>query len=412
MFAQSSKDNKLESHAPRSLNARRHLRRIGIGLVSALALSACSTINTKALDHSNTEPQGISYHLPKGYFSLALTEQEGTVRAVIGGSLMVPDPDRRYITKIPKALIANNKVKITVNNKNLIATAKSESDGQLNDILTNAATSFFGLQSGDLDAGGEDIFNKKYAWENFKAAEAEANQFVVRRFSAKCSPTFNNKDASEQFKKDCKKLGILAGMAKAGNLIRIEVNAIKGSVSQRHLTTITGSSTIGECPKNALCYHPLSPVKLTLKVAGLVVDSDIFLIPDKSVIASIPIHSGVFAKQKYDLAFTDGVLTSYGYDSETEIVGAVSLPINILKAVISAPVAALAERQKVDTAEKAAIDATLSNLEAQKKAREFCISNPGQCTETLEGLIGGTTPQTEDAADIQVGEAPDPGLPN
>lgn len=379
-------------------------------LGTTLFLVGCSTISTHNLSDRSVYQEareGISYHLPTGNFSLQLAENNGAIFATIGGAVMVPDPSRQYITQIDPAILANNKVKIDVGSaNNLLATAKSESTGQLAELLQNAVKSVVGLQSSELPSTGDPFYNNTYPFDQFQTASADANAFVVRRFNTKCVHLLNPRTLAEAEKRKCGNLDPLARLASENKLIDIQVQPLEEGASLREIAS-GGQDLRPACPRDALCYHPLAPVSVSIYVAGVAGKRDIILIPDKRKLAFVRLRSGLFAKQDYDLTFSDGVLTSYGHDSQSEFVGLVGLPFKLVSSILTETAGLLTARTTVQTNESAYQAAVIANIEQQLKTLQVCDANPGVCPSSAQRLLQVNSPTIE-PEDVVDGADPNP----
>jgi hypothetical protein len=83
------------------------------------------------------------------------------------------------------------------------------------------------------------------------------------------------------------------------------------------------------------------------------------------------------------------VLTAYKQDGQSEVVGLVSLPLAVGKAVLSVPAEALGLKQKNLEAETSYLTA-VANAEAKKdEAAELCKESANRCPATAYKIIGG-----------------------
>jgi hypothetical protein len=101
----------------------------------------------------------------------------------------------------------------------------------------------------------------------------------------------------------------------------------------------------------------------------------------------VDLPAGLFAEQKYTLTFTNGVLTNYTQNAQSELVGLFQLPADVLRAFLQAPAEALGLRQSNVTAETSYLNAVRANADAQRQAAETCAANRNACPDSATRLI-------------------------
>jgi hypothetical protein len=389
-------------------------KQIALGLILTTLLAGCATVDTKPFATQLTNraglrvaSEGIGYNLPKSQFALSISNDKGNIIIAIVAPLSAADPEAAMITRLPVGIISNNEFEITISDRNLLTSGKGYSDGQLTLIVENAIKSTINTQSAD-GGGAVEFFRKNYDFSNFSQAVSEGNE-KIRSFIATNCPGATSLAGDDASKKQCVSLRRLIGSVQSASVFfDLSVIEDRGTAGSGNLlpekagfATDVVPVKLGECPRDALCYHPLVPATLTLTVPGHFSKSDSYLIVDKSRLAYVKPRGGVFAKQEYAYTFNQGVLTGYKQVSKSELVGLVSLPLTIVKSIISAPAEALASKTSALDAETKYLESQQKNIDSQKKVAATCKENPGLCTSSTVRLLGataGTSDSTESRA--------------
>jgi hypothetical protein len=83
-------------------------------------------------------------------------------------------------------------------------------------------------------------------------------------------------------------------------------------------------------------YRPVSPVKVTLTQDRQVTEQ-ILLLPNQGALITLPITRNAFVKKVTKIEFEHGLLKKVTLNKPSEVRGAVSLPIEIGKALVAIP---------------------------------------------------------------------------
>ena len=162
---------------------------------------------------------------------------------------------------------------------------------------------------------------------------------------------------------------------------------------------VPANEPLGAACARGLCYRPMTTVGVTLGVRGASRQRDVFLVPDAARTMVVQLPQGVFAQQKYVLVFSDGVLTEYGQNTKSELVGFSTLPVSVVTAILKAPATALGLRT-ADLKAQADYLAQLQALQtAQASAAATCRTDSNVCPLTALKIIGARiTPPVSDVA--------------
>lgn len=375
-----------------------------LALAAVANLSACATIETTGPGRGWKE--GISYNLPKGMFQLIVVEDVGKLTVHLAGPVMVADPDFPLVSRLPRSGTSDNTVKVTVDPKtNLLNKVDVTSIGDLGTIVQNIAK-VIALQAG-TETSGSTVFSRGYDIAHLKTDAAnDLNHFLVQYYATHCgSAERTNLPFAKTLKDDatvatdnktlamaCRRMS-LAGLPRADILGLITIAVAETSVSDGTASWSTARA-INPVPDGAqcstgLCYRAMRTVAITLEVRGAFIQGDVFLVPDETRTMFVSLPQGVFAEQKYNLVFTDGVLTDYGQTTKSELVGLTALPIDIIKAVLSAPGEALGLKTTDIKGKTDYLDQLAKLQTAKDKALEICKTNPNACPTTARKIIGG-----------------------
>jgi len=383
------------------------MRSIILAVLLMTVLSGCATVSTAPL---SAVSNGVTYALPKGKMRLEVVEASGVLSVTLGGPVVIGDPDTRLVAHLPQSGTADNNVTVTVDSKTqLLQKVDVVSTGELTTIATNLAKSFAMLQSG-TEAIGIKVFSGAYDFADLPAGAEAANAKIAEYYASLCNGP--NEQQQLPFAKQVAKLttkpieleAILS--ARLTRCVRMQL-AGADTASARALITITvgppgappvaNATAGGQTPAPTatrrcaagICYRPFTVRSATLDVKGAFRLTDLFLIPDERSLVLVDLPAGVFAEQKYTLEFSDGVLTRYQRQGKSELVGLTALPIEMLKAVLSAPVEALGLNQKGLEAQTSYLG-TVDKLTAQQQTTAVnCAKAGATCPRTAFKLIGG-----------------------
>lgn len=362
------------------------------------ALSGCATVGTKDVSRTgDTGGEGIEYFLPTGQFQLMAYEQDdGSITVALGGPFMAQDYTGRLRSKLLPGALADNDFDVAVGANGLLTTFAGNSEGKLTEIVENAVKSAIAIQSGGVAA--EPFFKDRYTFDQAAHATRRVNAAIVARINAICAAAAQN---------DSRCTALRSGL-RDDRFVTVTVNdaadeagAETGSEKPQapalnspatgafapvaNLASATGRRA--SCTSDALCYHPLAPVRVTLALNDGTSKTDAFLVPDKSRLSFVRAPGGLFAKQEYDFGFTDGVLTKYNRISRSEVVGLVSLPLTVAKAILSAPFDAFTDRKKALDAQTAYLEAVRNNADAREQTQESCSNRPDLCAGYVYRII-------------------------
>jgi hypothetical protein len=227
------------------------------------------------------------------------------------------------------------------------------------------------------------VFEGLYRLDELDRAMMEGNAALRSHQENVCRAAVSTDQAATR---RCSELRTLN--ATRGGAIQIETPDHR----REQLPVLRASANVDLSPcAMGVCYRPLVPIRVRMSFAGQSSQTQTMLFPDEAQIIAVNLRSGVFADQKYELSFTDGVLTSYSQNSRSELVGLVSLPLTIVRTAIAAPAQLLGARRQAAADEQAYLTAVASLAQQRAQVRQLCATQPQDCPETALRIIRATT---------------------
>ncbi|MFM5908159.1 MAG: hypothetical protein ACKOPO_11345 [Novosphingobium sp.] len=327
---------------------------------------------------ASSSGEGVEYGLPTGEFMLDITEVQGFVTASISGPIAAKDGKAVYRTKLLSSGIATNDFTINVNANGLLTGFSGSSEGKLTELAKSLATTI-AFQAGD--AATPPFYSARFRLDDMPAAVAAANNAIGLRLASVCS----EKDAKGKQVAACKTMKRVLGAAPA-NFLALSYADVEGTEGVK----VTPRKT-PEPGSNVLFYRPLRSVRVTMSLANGSSQTKFFHIPDERRTNWIAIPGGVFAKQEYNLTFSDGVLTSYHRIARNEAAGAIALPVDVVKAVVTAPFSALSTRKDGLVAQAEYLKKVTELENAAKEAQKACASARTACQDLPIQVLSLTT---------------------
>lgn len=375
----------------------RHLHSIYAAALAALALGGCAAVETRPAIAAGATGEGITYNLPRAQFTLTIVETRGVLTVSLGGPEMSADETARLEARLPHNGASDDNVTITVDpHTHLLTRIEATSVGRLTDIAANLARSI-GMLQGAEEVVGTTIFEGRFDAYDFADTVARANETLRGYYASRCtrltaaSQTFAAELAAAGYSDDDAKKALRDRLLLCRQLRDAGLTADPGtgliSIALDSPSAATLAAAVSTPPDlrpcvQGICYRPMRPVQFTLRVGNYFSRTGTFMMPDPSRVQFVDLSSGLFAQQKYTLAFTDGVLTSYQQDAHSELVGLARLPGDVVAALLAAPAEALGLRQRGLEAENNYLAAVRSNAEAQNQTMAVCRENPNACPAT------------------------------
>ena len=291
---------------------------------------------------------GQFYALPKGYVSLTIerkldANKTPALTVTMNEPESVPDTDHIYVLKYDHSEFSADKVKIETSERGLVTGVTTTTK----DPLPGAIREFANFVVGVATSGISPTTAAAAAVPSDEAFKVEA------RFDpAEAESWANLRDhLREQY----------------GVTIEIERPPLLGAA--------TDEAIAAGC-EEMVCYRFVLPYRITVEdpVSNARAEA-IVVLPNEGPIAGIWVVRRSFAENKFTLTFTNGVLTTAEYDDPSALVGALMIPIDIAKAIVSIPSAlfrfTIAHEATGITAQKNLLDAQKQLAQAHLDLREL-----------------------------------------
>lgn len=121
------------------------------------------------------------------------------------------------------------------------------------------------------------------------------------------------------------------------------------------------------CQTASFCVPVTTPVRVRVRhPAGIDVETVLTVVdPTRSI--GIQVNRSACAKSENAITFKDGIVTKYDVTRPSELASCLSIPLNVLHAIISAPVDAITGRTARHEAETALLASEISLLEERNR---------------------------------------------
>ncbi|GAA4318650.1 hypothetical protein [Flaviaesturariibacter amylovorans] len=271
------------------------------------------------------------YYLPHARISLKATativlEKSADSRMIVNHRLaeiriepsveITPDPDCRVLITYHGNWFTSDEIQVATSGTGLLENAKAVSEDRLPHIIAQATTAATELQE-----------NMKNASVPFERVLSEPT--VIEIIQETRSFTVSSSDLRAT-SIDRKWRIPLAGLHEGGDPV------VDASFTLENPSPIRHRSNDGT-RYDGLLTRPLIEHTVTLKKEGLEDTSLTFLVPDTGSLIKIPVRRSSFVKRQHAPRFTTGLLVDNVITKPSEFEGMISIPINILKAIISIP---------------------------------------------------------------------------
>lgn len=367
--------------------------RTSLGLSAALLmLSGCSTTAVESV-HVTSTPSSITntsglYYLPKALFRIKLERTESfsvcekkrdasgnevaidpahQVKELVDVSfslsyldkVIVPDPDYAYTIAYDESVWSSDKLTVDVSDDGLLDRIHFKAEDTTDKIV---------LQVVELAEQAAKAF----------ISFGEVSTSVTAASALQSGETC----ILARIEKDDPKIDLTASF---DPLSRREIDHVNSAIKQRIQSDklyldiqksrqpITDKSfplaPANECSAG-ICYRPAEAFDLVLFTNNAEYDRTSIIIPTKDKIVGIPISRATFVEKTTTIDFEGGLLKQVDITKPSEALEIVSLPVEILKAIVAIPAELI--QLKIDTTnkEKTLLDAQSSHIETQLKLLE------------------------------------------
>ncbi|MCV0428255.1 MAG: hypothetical protein K5905_22595 [Roseibium sp.] len=321
-------------------------------VVVSLLLTACGSVIQGSYVYSGEHNlSGHVYSLPKAYAEIEVsrtkTGNEIDEKIVVGQLIYVPDLSYTYSLNHIKNILFEDRVVVETEKgllKSVSVTTKDKTRdfvGKVLDLVQSvaklSAVSFVIDETTPKPKSGDPLYK-------FKSVVDITDQSDINSFNSEL-----RKLGETKLFIDAKALGKLRPQ------------------SQEHLSKKTPSQN---CEKE-LCYRIAAPYILELKKrhskSGIgAIASQLVIVPDPHLTASIRIRRGMFVDKASEFAFSNGILVKSDVNSPSEALGFINIPLDVLRAIIALPSAILDFKVTQINKDQGLISAQTQQIQAQK----------------------------------------------
>lgn len=304
------------------------------GCTSAILQSSQKphNINTNVLD-----PNELGYFLPKGLIRLAMNQDTKGVLVLTIETQYIPDPDHFYTFKYNPNPGCDDEISITL-----------DANGMLSDINVTATDKSAAIVGKILEIAKEAA--KIPLAYPAKVRGPEALPLIDTIFD----PNIFLENRTDEIKK-----------------LKTQWQDYLSDIT---LEPKTQGVTKEEepSPQNGIYYRPLLPYELTLTGDKnyKFVKTVTILLPNKSPILSLDIRRAPFVQKVTHLTFASGVLTEVHITKPSEILGAMDIPLNIVKTITSLPTDLIQFKIDYSSKQEALLKQLQSQLEAERALKQ------------------------------------------
>lgn len=316
-------------------------RRLDVArVVEAIAATQAATAKVKA-DAAAKAYATVHGHVGRWVETASLTVQPA-----------VPDPRHRYVARHLASDWRDDSFSLALSN-GLLSTGESKSTGQASAVILNLVKAAAGLQLGTSMPGSKAFSLSALEFSATPSVQCRGYDFGL---------TFDPTDVAEVERADALlqvesvgSLKLLSGdaMLSSGAVVVTDAKAASGLLYRMPRTVqvevVRGDSDNSACPK------PETPAAARL----------IATLPDAGATYTLPITASAFSKSSVKHVFKDGMLVEVGIERPSTLVSVASLPVDILKALISIPAELIKLRVDYSSQETAAVGQQVKLLEAQ-----------------------------------------------
>jgi len=340
--------------------------------VGLLAMGGCSSITSTVVKDPASADPGLVYYLPRKDIAVTVTvtaagaaDKPATKSITLGATPAYADLGEAYLLEYGRGLVAKNQLDVSVGTGGLLASAKSTSTSQLQQVFDAVSgigpkKTIIAQPKNDCSAIGEHKYvigipdDLKECTGNSKAA------IVPAGLAPQCATI-------------CKDVNV--------TVTRMWPSGAKGA----QIKVKDPQSTWG---RSGVYYRQSKPYLVHIDDAGLGVSAmGIVESPSESNALFLPISRTLIADNVATLTFSEGMPSRYEQDTDSEAVALLKLPAQILKAYFEAVGGMLSAIKDNKTAEADKVGAELK-LELAKNQFQVCLAalQAKKTTDELKAL--------------------------
>lgn len=297
-------------------------------LCGLIALAACSQkppLTSRALV-AGSVIEGHPYYLPRSFLRISYDPEKPLDTSILLENK--PDTTRGYVAEVGFSSFSADKSIIETNKSGLLETVTVDTDEQTDTIVKT------------LTAGVSAILSGEDVTTSTDPSTIKINLLV---------DPFDQKTRT-------------SGRVVAPGIrvrTRIEDSALRAPIDN------PGNAV--PCPADAsICVPLLVQVGVEVRTDGALFE-DVVFVAHPSHVIGIKLNRRACVQTKSMLTLKEGILTKYDVDKPSEVAACLSIPLDVISAIVAAPVDALTGRQKRLDAEKNLIMSQKELLDKQQE---------------------------------------------
>lgn len=295
------------------------------------ALAACQNVTpVETIGHTPGALQtGIPYSLPRPVLKVVIdpTAMKEVDKAKSSFEL-IPDPNATYVARFNLSQGRNDSLKVGVNNKGLLTSLTTSSEATLPAVASEIISSIKNV-----------VVAKRTKRE--AGSEKKPKEFRIdlhkHHFPEDVTVTFLDDDLNKRIR----------------NHVR---NDPKGPSPVRPRICATGAS---------LCVPFLTPAVVTVDYGGVLTEIDV-VIPHPEKVHALRLDRHSCVQDEAELILADGILTSLQVVKPSEVAACAKIPLDIVSAIIAAPIDAVTGRTTRLQNETELLQAQIALIKAQQ----------------------------------------------
>lgn len=289
-----------------------------------ILLAGCTALSVESSFVANKQPHApyVAYHLPKSIVSLNVAlDKDGKVTIGKAAEKRVADPNAHYRLNLKQLPTANDQFTLAVGADGLLNSAKITNEDKTADIISSATsllTEVGKAISTQDDDGRDDGSPPPFSIDLvFDPDDPRQVAFSSRQLSFASAGTFH----------------LLLKTIEGDFLYRQNL-----PIPGRRLSETSENVTVAQQCEGSFCFRTMRPIIVEIKANGgtLVSRQTVDVVNTKQV-SSFDVRRAACVKKVTDLTFEDGVLTKADITKPSEILGCISIPATILKAIVGFP---------------------------------------------------------------------------
>lgn len=273
----------------------------------AILLCGCAAVKSIPTAAVKSDGAGLVYRLPLKKIQLIVTVSETGKKLTpsVAVSPAYPDPTKSYYLTMPRSQFGSTDLDIGVGENGLLKTAKSTSTSAVKDVLDNVAATVGTVQH---------AFSVSPRTPNAPPDENYPQCTTDGTYSIYVDIPGKPVDAPVL----CR--------------VKFEISPVSGWKAPASSAPAEGKSLPG------FFYRQLKPFQIVASPKGRSQEQLAFLafVPDPEQVSFLPVPRTFFASNTTSMAFTDGMPTEYKPQVNSEVVGLLKIPADVLGAYFGA----------------------------------------------------------------------------